>query len=260
MLGAAWPALLARATQRTATCTFFSTPLVCIHHCEKVMKRERDTEVEYVSIEYLNAIEVAMTDAERQRGQGCRDPQITIPPALFLGISGLRLVRNIITPNEEQALVQNVDNSMWNTSLKRRTQHYGYTYSYASKSIATRAPPIPEWCNFLVNRLLDQRILLVRPDQMIVNEYEPGQGIYPHVDSPVSFMDGIVSVSLASDVVMEFIHQTSMEKKEATLPRCSMISLNGDARYQWRHGIAARKTDHGVKRYRRVSLTFRKIK
>jgi hypothetical protein len=43
----------------------------------------------------------------------------------------------------------------------------------------------------------------------------------------------------------------------------SLLILQQDARYRWKHGIAARKYDsyYGIKtmRSRRVSLTFRKV-
>ncbi|MYB95200.1 alpha-ketoglutarate-dependent dioxygenase AlkB [Candidatus Poribacteria bacterium] len=43
----------------------------------------------------------------------------------------------------------------------------------------------------------------------------------------------------------------------------SLVVLNGEARHEWLHGIAARKwddwDDHKYVRGRRVSLTFRKV-
>lgn len=167
-------------------------------------------------------------------------------------IEGLVVQPSFITPEEETALLAHIDGSEWNTSLKRRTQHYGYTYDYKEKDAAKPATPIPEWCTSIIDRLS------LRPDQLIINEYLPGQGIAPHIDSTASFADGIVSISLGSNIYMDFIHRDTGEKREEMLPRCSMLSLHGCARYEWKHGIASRKSDHGVKRKRRVSLTFRK--
>lgn len=39
---------------------------------------------------------------------------------------------------------------------------------------------------------------------MIINEYEPGQGISPHIDNINLFKDIIVSLSLSSDCIMIF--------------------------------------------------------
>jgi len=112
---------------------------------------------------------------------------------------GLQLTHEFLTAEEETTLLERIDASVWNTSLQRRTQHYGYVYDYSNKNAAEAAPPIPEWCTFVVDRLLEQGLLHARPDQLIINEYKPGQGIYPHVDSVASFEDGIVSVSLGAD-------------------------------------------------------------
>jgi hypothetical protein len=68
-------------------------------------------------------------------------------------IPGLELVRDFVTLEEERALLACVDASEWDTTLRRRTQHYGHRYSYASGSAAASAPPIPEWCAPYLDRL-----------------------------------------------------------------------------------------------------------
>lgn len=112
-------------------------------------------------------------------------------------------------------------------------------------------------------------------DQITINEYPAGKGISGHVDTHASFQDGIMSLSLACDSVMEFTY-TSTEasdtfingqrvEKGATaaiiLPRRSLLVLRGEARYGWSHAIPARKTDciDGIvnPRKTRVSATFR---
>lgn len=180
----------------------------------------------------------------------------------FLDVSGLSLTNDFITPEEEQSLLELLDKEPWNTNLSRRTQHYGYEYNYNDKEAKKEAPPIPEYCNYLVERMLEQGILKQRPDQMIVNEYKPGQGIAPHIDHVKYFADGIASISLGSDTVMDFIDTTNpSRKKHGVLTRRSVLSMYGPARYKWRHGIAHRTSDPGCgKRGRRVSLTFRKMK
>lgn len=180
----------------------------------------------------------------------------------FLDVSGLSLTKEFITLDEEQELINQLDKESWNTSLSRRTQHYGYEYNYNDKDAKKSAPPIPEYCTYLIDRMLEQNILKERPDQMIVNEYIPGQGIAPHVDNVKYFADGIASVSLGSDVMMDFIHTTTASlKKQGVLNRRSVLSLYGVARYKWKHGIAQRKYDPVCgKRTRRISLTFRKMK
>ncbi len=170
-------------------------------------------------------------------------------------IPGLTLVSDFITEEEEATLLARVNESEWNTSLQRRTQHYGYLYNYASREAAEPAPPIPEWANFLIDRLIEQKLLHVRPDQLIVNEYAQGQGIGAHIDHVKFFADGIVSISLGDEMIMSFSKQGE-EKVELPLPRKSALILFGDARWKWRHAIDGKQKHAGT----RVSLTFRKMK
>jgi alkylated DNA repair dioxygenase AlkB len=103
--------------------------------------------------------------------------------------------------------------------------------------------------------------MYTRPDQVIINEYQPGQGITPHIDCIPCFGETIVSISLNSPCVMEFTHSNANERIVKLLEPRSLIVLEGDARYKWQHAIPKRKTDNwsGQKftRGRRISLTFR---
>ncbi len=193
-------------------------------------------------------------------GDGRAEEEPVAPiPGFFLAVDGLRLKEGFVSEEEERSLIASIDAGEWNTALKRRTQHFGYDYDYKSKTVTAQGRPLPEWSLFFADRLVEQGILAQRPDQLLVNEYKPGQGIAPHIDN-AGFEDGIVSISLGSDVNMLFVHHVTEESKEGRLPRRSALSLHGDARYVWRHGIVARKKDNGVKRGRRVSITFRKKK
>ena len=104
------------------------------------------------------------------------------------------------------------------------------------------------------------------PDQLTVNEYVPGGGIPPHVDTHSAFCESIASVSLGSDVLMEFCPvdgDRETEKVCVRLPRRSLLVLNGSSRYAFTHMIATRKSDwvDGALQPRavRTSLTFRSV-
>lgn len=99
------------------------------------------------------------------------------------------------------------------------------------------------------------------PDQIIVNEYLPGQGISEHIDCTPCFGGTICSLSLGSSCLMDF---TKGALKQSILlePR-SLLILKSDSRYLWKHGIASRRIDKlrslQIKRERRISLTFRNV-
>jgi alkylated DNA repair dioxygenase AlkB len=180
-------------------------------------------------------------------------------------ISGLTYISNFITPDEENALISSIDAQPWLNDLKRRVQHYGYKYDYKARSISNDAylGPLPDWLSSISNKLHDDRIFPSAPDQAIVNEYLPGQGISAHIDCVPCFADTIASLSLGSSCIMEFANPKTGEKKSIVLEDRSLIVLSGPARYEWQHAIPARKSDiiSGIKtkRSRRVSLTFRNV-
>jgi alkylated DNA repair dioxygenase AlkB len=173
-------------------------------------------------------------------------------------IPGLSYLANYIDAVEESRLVSAIDKEAWNTTWKRRRQPYGESYG----KVAARSP-IPAWAHGLRDRLFAEGIGGRPFDQMLVNEYLPGQGIAMHRDySP--FDRTVVSFSLLSSCTMEFRHVESGERESMLLEPRSLLVLSDEARYEWQHGIAARKSDrwHGtvIPRGRRLSVTFRLLK
>jgi alkylated DNA repair dioxygenase AlkB len=113
-------------------------------------------------------------------------------------------------------------------------------------------------------------------DQYVVNAYLPGEGLKPHVDL-AAFDDGVCVVSLLSSTVMDLSpapearaapgrHRRANASAAATSPSGTdapnqrpnqpsdvsigirldpgdALFLSGDARWRWRHGIAARAAD-----------------
>ena len=169
---------------------------------------------------------------------------------------------NYIDARAEQELLQHIDEQPWITDLKRRVQHYGYRYYYnAGNSTSTSLGDLPDWLESYCRVLNASGTFSEKPDQVIVNEYQPGQGIAPHTDR-TRFDRTIASLSLGSACIMNFIHSETSEKLPLLLEPRSLLLLTDDARYLWKHGIAPRKTDRFegqiIHRTRRVSITFRK--
>ena len=110
------------------------------------------------------------------------------------------------------------------------------------------------------------------PDQVLVNEYFPGQGISAHVNAK-TFKDNIISITLGSSCIF------TLKSKKVSVPRSvdiflepgDLILMSGESRYSWTHGIIGRKTDTVTSktvanvpigkypRGRRVSVTFRNV-
>jgi alkylated DNA repair dioxygenase AlkB len=180
-------------------------------------------------------------------------------------IKGLIYIPKFISELEVKEFINEINNEKWLNDLKRRVQHYGYKYDYKARSIdySMFIGPLPNWVLRLTKRLFHEKFFDTLPDQLIINEYQPGQGIANHVDCEPCFGDTIVSISLGSSCVMDFINLKTNQKKEVFLESGSIVVLTGEARHIWTHGIAQRKTDifNGVKykRQLRTSMTFRKV-
>lgn len=180
-------------------------------------------------------------------------------------ISSLRYMPDFIDAETEAALLSTIDQQPWLNDLKRRVQHYGWRYDYKARGITQdlRIGAIPDWLAGLCKRLNAEGIFPRTPDQVIINEYQPGQGISAHVDCVPCFGDTIASLSLGSACVMDFTHATTGEKQSHLLEPRSLLILSGDARYHWQHAIPARKSDRYngeiIPRGRRLSLTFRNV-
>lgn len=184
-------------------------------------------------------------------------PQFNIP--------GLTYLADIITPDDEKRLISIIDEHPWITDLKRRVQHYGYRYDYRARRVEPTMylGALPEWAQAVAEKLHADHWIEVVPDQLIINEYHPGQGIARHVDCIPCFGDVILSLSLGSACVMTFTElKTKIEIPVLLEPR-SLVVMTGESRYNWQHGIAARMTDvyegQTIQRQRRLSLTFRKV-
>lgn len=179
----------------------------------------------------------------------------------YLGIKGLIYYRDFLAREDQARLLQEVDARPWLNDLKRRVQHYGYKYDYKARAInhSMYVGSLPPFALDVAQRLLSQRLIEEMPDQMIVNEYQPGQGITAHIDCEPCFKNTIVTVSLGSACVMDFICAATKTIKSVKLETGSALVLREEARYDWMHRIQARKSDDGIPRHRRVSLTFRNV-
>nr|MCU0491978.1 alpha-ketoglutarate-dependent dioxygenase AlkB [Chloroflexaceae bacterium] len=179
----------------------------------------------------------------------------------MFGINGLLYIPGYISPPHHDFLVQTIDAQPWRGDLARRTQHYGYVYDYRARKVEPSAylGALPPWLQRIAAQLRADELVQHEPDQAIINEYEPGQGIADHVDCTPCFNDVVISLSLASAVVMD-VKQKGQSVPVLLEPR-SLLVLRGEARYDWTHGIARRQHDtvNGeiLPRGRRLSVTFR---
>ena len=189
-------------------------------------------------------------------------------------VNGLTLHPEFITEGEEAAVVAAIDNAVWSNELQRRVQHYGWRYDYQFRQIdpSMHLGRLPAWAGQIARRLVEAgHFRNDPPDQVIVNEYVANQGISAHIDSPRSFTGVVATVSLLESWEMVFRRRDPAAKVNRTLERRSVAILEGEVRYRWTHEIPKRHSEPGpvkpsnkrpsrIRRERRISLTFRKVK
>lgn len=202
---------------------------------------------------------------------------------------GLLVVEEIISSEDEKMLLESVNwtgdisNQNFQKSLKhRRVKHFGYEFHYENNTVDKDKPlpgGLPDICNSILEKWLKEGYIKHKPDQLTINQYEPGHGIPAHIDTHSAFEDEIISLSLGSEIVMDFKHPEGVTV-QVMLPRRSLLVMTGESRYLWTHGITPRKFDTvqaseqfkgGIitsdigdltlsKRGIRTSFTFRKVR
>jgi alkylated DNA repair dioxygenase AlkB len=180
-------------------------------------------------------------------------------------VPGLSYFPDYISSNDEQKLLEIINQQPWSTKEQRRIQEYGYKYDYYKGSFAssTYLGTLPDWLQGIATRIAQDGLMAQVPDQVIVNEYLPGQGIISHIDCIPCFGNTIITLSLESECVMLWTHLKSREIVKIRLQSRSLLIFQGEARYHWEHGIPIMNSDimpkHDKVNCRRVSLTFREV-
>ena len=200
--------------------------------------------------------------ARPSEGEGEKDAALT---AEELGVSGLLLFKDFITEEEERRLLEDLDeNGEWKHLARRRVKHFGYEFDYSIRGVHPDKAiiPFPGCVDLVTDRIAALDEIEQTFDQLTVNEYPVGVGLSPHIDTHSAFFGDILSLSLGSNVVMEF--RRGEDHRKLFLPRRSLLAMTGESRLAWQHYIPHRKTDKAGRgihpRSKRTSLTFRTIR
>lgn len=139
-------------------------------------------------------------------------------------------IPNFITPAEEEQILASIPPQKWISLSRRRLQ--AWPSQLTSKNILI-AQPLPDWLAVPVLKRLqplglfsdddDDNNTTINnsnsnnsndthrvspsshpqdPNHVLVNEYEPGQGIFPHADGP-AYTPCVATISLADSIVLD---------------------------------------------------------
>ena len=100
-------------------------------------------------------------------------------------------------------------------------------------------------------------------DHCMVNRYQPGEGIFSHVDDVKYWGDWVVGVCIGSGATMKMTGPQGEKESVYLFPR-SVYLLESDARTKWQHEIPPQVADDVggvmIPRGIRYALTYREIK
>jgi len=269
-----WPSTRTRITISTGRSIPFTGDITVINDPQKVLHAKSNIEI----LLPTDAKSESLLDGKEFLRCIATEGGLVFPPPEMLPskihqrtekasverIPGLIYVPDFLSETQERQIVAAIDDGPWRYDLKRRVQHYGWRYDYKAREIdmSMRLGPLPEWAMVLANRLKSEGYLPHLADQVIVNEYVGKQGISRHTDCTPCFDDGIAMLSLLESWEMIFREDRrgSAIKVHQVLEQRSVTIMAGEVRYQWTHEIPSRLTEPGgLKRRRRISVTFRKV-
>ena len=123
-------------------------------------------------------------------------------------LPGLRIIEDAIDMTIEATLMAYLEKQEWERQTRGGKLHYGWKYVDASHTLK-RAEELPTELMNLTDNLMDAKdsedipLLAVQPNQVSVNDYEPGVGIGWHKDID-DLGDTITWISLMGTTTMEF--------------------------------------------------------
>ena len=239
-------------------------------------------------------------EERKRRREGFDDGPMTASAAdRSIAVDCISLVENFIpTEDEERILASNVykqeeekeeEKATWKVLSGRRVKQFGGTVN-AQRTIGK---PLPKFLKELSLRIeTNERVREIfssstngidkkegstslKLNHVLVNEYQPNEGIASHQDGPL-YTNFVCVVSLFRDDVVTFTphedFKETLKPFDVFVPRRSLLLFYGKAYDCYLHGInnggrgggggggGKREDDEFVLENKRISLTFRNVK
>ena len=147
-------------------------------------------------------------------------------------------VPDFLSLAEQEALLQAVDSvdDQWKSLRRRRLQQWGGT----PLPEGMQQQPLPPYLATVVAQLVHDKAfgLAETPNHVLINEYNPGQGIMPHRDGPL-YHPRVAIISLGGTVVMDLTPPMGDgDPLQVVLRPGSLLIFEDDIYQTWMHGIA----------------------
>ena len=160
-------------------------------------------------------------------------------------IAGLNSADAFVSATEEHALIGHIDAldltpfQFQGWQGKRLTHSFGLHYDFNQGALAATSP-LPEWLRPVRDRA--EAFAGLAPgtlEQALLIRYDAGAGIGWHRDRP--HFEHVIGISLGAPAAMRFRRRAGdrFERRTLPLPPRGIYHLDGEARYDWEHSIAA---------------------
>ena len=168
-------------------------------------------------------------------------------------VSKVYHVPDFLSEREEEALlccVDSVPREGWTQLRGRKLQQHGGMPGMTSE-------PLPEWLGSICNALIEARVFSTAepPNHVLVNEYQPGQGIDAHRDGPL-YLPRVAIISLGSHCTFQFLTDDFERRPQTSLllPRRGLLVFEADAYKRLLHTVPALHVDEPTASTHRLDL------
>ena len=119
------------------------------------------------------------------------------------GVPGVYYIPNYVTPEDEKCILDQIYSAEWVQLRNRRLQAIGTQPGPSTVHVKGMVKTIPQWLDQIGSTLQQEGILKQRPNNVLINEYLPGQGILAHEDGP-HYEPFVATLSLGAPCVFYF--------------------------------------------------------
>jgi len=166
--------------------------------------------------------------------------------------------RDFVSRDEEAQIMRCVDtapSAMWVTLRGRQLQQHGGTPMPPPEGMVPEQ--LPEWVQGVCDALVAAGIFPADapPNHVLVNSYQPGQGIDAHKDGPL-YAPRVAILSLGSVASFDFVSDDTERSALASLllPPRGLLVFEHDAYEKHLHTVPAAMSDEGRPRLLRLDL------
>ncbi|OQV24619.1 putative Alpha-ketoglutarate-dependent dioxygenase alkB-like protein 4 [Hypsibius exemplaris] len=180
-------------------------------------------------------------------------------------LGSMKLWREFVTTQEEEALEKEIDCRFWVDSQSgRRKQDYGPKVNFKRQKLSLdKFTGLPDFCQPLLRKMSQETggtLGDFRCAELCNLEYVPQResGIDGHIDDQWLWGERLITLNLLSSTILTLTPVEAVNGAfplvRVAMPRRSLFMMSGEARHIWKHAI--RPVDiHS----RRLAMTFREL-